>query len=150
MKAKEIKQKGKGRKKVVGWIIAASIVAILGVGFAIMWSSLMKEHAEAQSVPLDAVDFGRLQDGTYTGDYAGGMYKWRTSEVEVTVSSGKVSKIKLLKTVDPARSNVQQDVLFDRVVQAQSLKVDTLSTATLTSKAWLKAVENALLKAESN
>jgi uncharacterized protein with FMN-binding domain len=39
-------------------------------------------------------------------------------------------------------------VLYDRVVQAQSLQVDTISGATLTSKAWLQAVENALLQAQ--
>jgi uncharacterized protein with FMN-binding domain len=34
------------------------------------------------------------------------------------------------------------------VIDAQSLQVDTISGATLTSKAYLKAVENALLKAQ--
>jgi len=39
-------------------------------------------------------------------------------------------------------------VLYDRVVQAQSLQVDTISGSTLTSKAYLKAVEDALNKAQ--
>jgi uncharacterized protein with FMN-binding domain len=39
-------------------------------------------------------------------------------------------------------------MLYDRVIQAQSLQVDTLSGATLTSKAWLQAVENALIPAQ--
>jgi uncharacterized protein with FMN-binding domain len=49
---------------------------------------------------------------------------------------------------DPAAKNTQAEVLYERVIQAQSLQVDTISSATLTSKAYLKAVENALLQAQ--
>jgi uncharacterized protein with FMN-binding domain len=37
--------------------------------------------------------------------------------------------------------------LFDRVIEVQSLKVDTISGATITSKSFLKSVENALVNA---
>jgi uncharacterized protein with FMN-binding domain len=39
-------------------------------------------------------------------------------------------------------------MLYDRVIESQSLQVDTISGATLTCKARLKAVENALIKAQ--
>lgn len=132
----------------IGWMIALSIVAALGIAGGIGWSKLSKEHREARSLPLNAVDFSKLNDGTYRGAYEGGMYKWRANECQVTVSSGKVTAIQLVTSQDPAAKNTQHEMLYERVVQAQSLQVDTISGGTLTSKAYLKAVENALVQAQ--
>ena len=132
----------------IGWVIALTIVAVLGIAGGIGWSKLSKEHREARSLPLDAVDFGRLSDGTYHGAYEGGMYKWRANECQVAVSSGRVTDIQLVDSQDPGGENTQHEGLFDRVIQAQSLQVDTISGATLTSKAYLQCVENALIQAQ--
>ena len=132
----------------IGWVIALSVVAILGVAGGIGWSRLSKEHREARSLPLNAVNFSKLNDGTYHGAYAGGMYKWRANECQVTVSSGKVTDIQLVGSKDPGGKNTQHEALYDRVIEAQSLQVDTISGATLTSKAYLQAVENALVRAQ--
>jgi uncharacterized protein with FMN-binding domain len=133
-----------------GWLIALSILACLGIGWGIGWSKLMKEHREARSLPLNAVDFNKLNDGNFHGAYAGGMYKWRANECDVTVSSGKVTGIQLKVSQDPGKKNTQHEALFERVIQAQTLQVDTISGATLTSKAYLQAVENALLQAQNS
>ncbi len=140
----EKKRKG----KMIGWIIALVIIAIVGIGGGIGWSNLSKEHKEARNLPLDGVDFSRLKDGTYIGEYEGGMYKWRANKAKVTVISGKVTAIESLNSSDPGAKNTDQAKLFDRVIEAQSLQVDAISGATLTSKAYLKAVENALEQAE--
>ena len=133
------------KHKMSGWIIALIIVAVLGVGGVIGWSFLEKEHKEARNVDIEKVDFSTLKDGTYIGDYEGGMYKWRTNKVEVTVKSGKVTSIKLLSTA--AEYDRTQEI-YDRIINNQSLQVDTISGATLTCKALLKGVENALVQAE--
>jgi uncharacterized protein with FMN-binding domain len=138
----------KGEKKMYGWVIVLFVVAVLGVAGGIGWSRLSKEHREARSLPLNAVDFSKLNDGTYHGAYEGGMYKWRANECQVTVSSGKVTAIQLVQSKDPGGKNMQHKALYDRVIQAQSLQVDTISGATLTSKAYLQAVENALVQAQ--
>ncbi len=130
-----------------GWIIALTIIGGLGIAGGIGWSRLMKEHQEARSVPLLTLDFKKLKDGIFHGAYAGGMYKWRKNECDVTVSSGKVTGIQLTLSQDPGGKNTQHTELFDRVIKAQSLQVDTISMATLTSRAYLKAVENALAQA---
>jgi uncharacterized protein with FMN-binding domain len=132
----------------IGWIIALVVVVGLGAAGGIGWSKLTKEHREAKNLPLQVVDFSRLKDGSYHGAYAGGMYKWRANECQVTVSSGRVTDIQLVGAKDPAAKNTQHQELYDRVIQAQSLQVDTLSSATLTSKAYLKAVESALVQAQ--
>jgi len=141
--------KEKGRSKARGCAIALMIVlVVLAVGMGIALLFVSKEHKEARSLPLNAVDFGKLNDGTYHGAYAGGMYKWRANECQVTVSSGKVTDIQLTGSGDPGGKNTQHKALYDRVIQAQSLQVDTISGATLTSKGWLQCVENALIQAQ--
>jgi len=135
-----------------GWAIALVVVGVLVAAGAaaggIGWSRLMKEHQEARSLPLNAVDFGKLKDGTYHGAYEGGMYKWRANECDVTVTDGQVTDIQLVGSQDPGSKNTQHKELYDRVIKAQSLQVDTITSATLTSKAWLQAVENALIPAQ--
>ncbi len=131
-----------------GWIIALTVLAGLGIAGGIGWLRLMKEHQEARNLPLAALNFSKLNDGTYHGVYAGGMYRWRKNECDVTVSSGKVTGIQLTLSQDPGGKNTQHVELYDRVMKAQSLQVDTISMATLTSKAYLKAIENALLQAQ--
>jgi uncharacterized protein with FMN-binding domain len=131
-----------------GWLIALVIVVGLGIAGWIGWMYLAREHREAGSVPIKAVDFKRLKDGTFHGAYAGGMYKWRANECDVTVAAGKVTGIQIASSKDPSSKTTQPQTLYDRVIQAQSLQVDTISGATYTSKAYLKAVENALEQAE--
>jgi len=132
-----------------GWLIAiGAVVVVGGAAGAFGWSKLKKEHEEARNVPLKALDFSKLKDGKYHGAYEGGMYKWRANECDVTVANGKVTGIQLAGSKDPSGERAQHRVLYDRVVQAQSLQVDTISGSTLTSKAYLKAVEDALTKAQ--
>ena len=128
--------------------IALVVVAVSAAAGGFGWSRLMKEHKEARSLPLNAVDFSKLKDGTYHGAYAGGMYKWRANECDVTVTDGRVTDIQLVGSKDPGSKNTQHKELYDRVIKAQSLQVDTITSATLTSKAWLQAVENALIPAQ--
>jgi len=130
----------------IGWIIGSVLLVILAIAGGIGWSFLSKEHEEARNLPLDAVDFSRLRDGTYVGEYEGGMYKWRANSVRVLVASGKVAEIEpVAGVVDPKVGSVK--MLYDRVISEQSTQVDTISGATLTSKAYLQAIENALLQA---
>jgi uncharacterized protein with FMN-binding domain len=135
-------------EKVIGWLIGLGIAAGLGIAGGIGWSKLQKEHAEARSLPLDRVDFSKLKDGVYRGAYAGGMYKWRVNECQVTVADGKVSAIDLVSSPDPKARAQFTDMLYERVIEDQSLQVDTISGATLTSKGYLQCVENALLPAQ--
>lgn len=131
----------------MGWIIALSIVMVLGIGASVGMSRVFREHREIKSLPLNRVDFSRLKDGVYIGAYEGGMYKWRENKVQVTVSGGKVADIKLLEASFNSTGTTDPAPLYDRVIDRQSLQVDVISGATVTSKGYLQAVENALLQA---
>ena len=145
----KMEQKKKRKKFWKGCLISVLVVVVvLGVSFGIGWSYIMKEHREARNLPLNKVNFSILEDGSYHGYYDGGMYRWRINDCDVTVTNGKVSQILLSNSNDPAEANVEAAMLYDRVIESQSLQVDTLSGATLTSKAYLQCVENALIPAQ--
>jgi uncharacterized protein with FMN-binding domain len=142
-------ERKKGRGFLKGCLVALLVfLVLLAVGGGIGWSFVAKEYREAASLPLNAVDFDALDDGTYHGVYAGGMYGWRYNECDVTVMGGKVSDIQLTHSADPGAENANAEIVYERVIQTQSLNVDTISGATLTSKGYLKAVENALVQAQ--
>jgi uncharacterized protein with FMN-binding domain len=130
----------------IGWLIALIVVVALGAGGWIGWGYLSKEHKEAKNLPIAAVDFSKVKSGKYQGAYEGGMYKWRANECIVTVTKSKVADIQLVSSPDPNAKKMYTNILYDRIIKAQSLQVDTISGATLTSRAYLKAVEKAVLQ----
>ena len=109
---------------------------------------LKKEHNEAGNVSYNAIDFANLDDGIYLGVYNGGMYEWRSNQIKITVENGQLHNIVLVEAKDYAINDDERKILFSRVIEEQSLNIDTISGATLTSNAYLKGIEDALKKAE--
>ncbi|MBE0688244.1 MAG: FMN-binding protein [Anaerolineaceae bacterium] len=139
----------KGKRKMTGWIILLVVLLMLGIFGGKGWAKLSREHEEARNLPLDGVDFDHLIDGVYVGEYEGGMYKWRKNSVRVTVSDGDVTMIEPLDGVVDQKQKGDITMMYDRVIDSQSLQVDTINGATLTSNAYLKAIEIALLTAQN-
>jgi uncharacterized protein with FMN-binding domain len=127
------------------WILI--VMAIILSCVAVACISLSREHREAMNIEINDFDFKHLQDGTYRGTYDGGMHQWRANEVQVTVLSGNVTAIELVESTEKRPPEFTEE-LFKRVIEEQSLQVDAISGATLTSKACLKAIEHALTQAE--
>lgn len=94
------------------------------------------------ALSIDSVDLANIPDGAYTGTYD--CYRW-TSEVNVTVKGRAITGIEVVKGQN-GRDEIRQE-LIDRVLQKQTPAVDAVSGATADSKAFLKAVENALVNA---
>ncbi|SHI18165.1 FMN-binding domain-containing protein [Sporobacter termitidis DSM 10068] len=137
---------GKKKKRRAG-LIAVLAAVVIAAAALVGWLQIDKEHKEAAGVPLHMADFSRLRDGVYTGGYQGGMYGWRANSAQVTVQGGRVVSIRLLEESMKYNDTAARDALYDRVVKNQSLQVDVISGATLTSKGYLMAVQNALLQA---
>ncbi len=127
------------KRRVLFCLAACVVLACAGC------SSLAKEHQEARNLAILDIDFKTLRDGTFTGFYEGGMRGWRENECTATVSGKKVVDIRLVYSKEDRPEEFFTD-LYGRVLAKQSLQVDVVGGATLTSKAHLKALENALLK----
>ncbi len=148
-------KKRKGKIRVL--IVVLSIVAVIGAGLGIAVAATAPGRNELKNVYISSPDFKKLRDGVYTGRYIGVKDKLRNAAVEVTVSSGAVTKIRVTEgplagdkqKTDLGKGKTIESLLGD-VIKAQSLKVDVISGATLTSNAHLKAVENALEQAKGN
>jgi uncharacterized protein with FMN-binding domain len=140
----------KGKSKV--WIVLLIIVGVLGLVMVGGIVFTAPGRAELQNLSIAAVDIKKLPDGVYAGAYKGAKDSMRNAAVEVTVQGGAIKDIKVTqgalakeKQSTELRGGLSIDVLFGRVIHSQSLQVDVISGATLTCKAHLKAVENALI-----
>jgi len=85
------------------------------------------------------------QDGTFSGEAVG---VWGTPvQALVTVKDGKVAEIEARHNETPALGGVAIARLRSQIIAAQTLKVDAVSGATLSSVAFRSAVKQAVDKA---
>lgn len=133
--------------------LIVAVVAILGSIIAFFADAPNRQ--ELKSLVIGKVDFTQLRDGTYIGEYAGTKGSSRNATVKVTISGGEITAITILKGALDKEGNpvklkdgMTMNDLFQKVKDDKTLQVDTISGATLTSKAHLKALENALKQAE--
>jgi uncharacterized protein with FMN-binding domain len=118
-------------------LIVVGIIIVIIAAFVIFLSSGLNS---GKNLVINDIDLSKISDGIYKGEYSGG--RW-SNTLEVTVKDHKIIGIKIIKDVTFA-GNDTSGKIFDSVVGKQSLNVDAVSGATVTSKAYLKAVENAL------
>lgn len=139
----------KRKKKKIGIILLVfALLIVAGIGGAYLLTE--SEHREGINLPIANMDFDTLSDGIYRGNYEGGRYKWRANAVEISVDEGRLTGIELIDGKEALSPDVldQLSDMYARVIDAQSLEVDTISGATITSKAYIKSVEDALRKAQ--
>lgn len=119
---------------IAGVVILVFILAAAGGVFYITHG--LNEGAK---LTVNPIDLSSVSDGVYHGRYASG--RW-TNELDVTVKDHKIYDIKIKKDVTFPKPEWAQQ-LFERVIEKQNTDVEVVSGATVTSKAYLKAVENA-------
>ncbi|ADY14352.1 MAG: FMN-binding protein [Sphaerochaeta sp.] len=135
------------------WILL-SLVAVLAIGLCMAMRVDSPNRKEASQLQFAQVQFSNLKDGTYVGQWNGSTSHVRDTKVEVEIADGKVAHFKILKGAvgkdgQPVKLSKGRTIeeLFQAVVDQQSLAVDVISGATVTSKTHLKAFENALVQA---
>ncbi len=87
-----------------------------------------------------------LKDGVYEGrsfKFPGQMI------VSVTIKGGKITGIKIIRHPAPKKHNNLMQLLIEKIIEKQSTKVDAVTTATISSNALKKAVDNAIEKASA-
>jgi uncharacterized protein with FMN-binding domain len=113
------------------------VLVLIGAGGIFYMTNGLESGA---SMSISPVDLAKIDDGTYTGIYKGG--RW-TNEVAVTVADHQIAQINVLKTVGIETPDVTNSII-NSVIQKQNTTVNAVSGATVTSKAYLKSIENAL------
>jgi len=119
--------------------IVVVILVIGGVIFIYFNQGLSKYRKMA----INDVDLTRIENGTYQGEFTGGRWK---NKLEVTVQDHKITDIKMLQASEMSGLKGIGEEVFKKVEEEQSLQIDTVSGATVHTKAILKSIENALSK----
>ncbi len=123
--------------------IAGGAIAALGGTLALVGCAPMS-HEEAQE-KRKAGAAGGASAGTATTAIGEGMGKHGTFTVEVSANDGAIDRITVLDSREtPGMGDVAMEKMTKSIIDGQTLNVDTVSGATLTSMAFLTAVGSAL------
>jgi len=121
-------------------LIAGGIVlAIVLVMFILVTNGL----SEGANVQIYGIDLTNIADGEYVGEY---NFKRWSETVIVIVRNGEIVDIQADEKNMPdilSDYNIYEEII-GRVIAAQNTTVDAVSGATVSSKALIKAIENAL------
>lgn len=120
-------------------IIVIAAVFVVGLTTLVLWNLPKPVTAYDTSFNLS-----QIEDGTYPGSCDNGLVKVR---VEVVIENHTITKVGLLEHDNGLGSAAE--VITDTVVEHQSVEVDAISGATMSSKTILKAVANALSERET-
>ena len=117
-------------------IIAAALAAVILTAFLIMTNSSNKAM---QAMVFESVDMARTADGTYYGETDAGMVDVK---VAVTVENHAINSIEIIEHRN-GRGAKAESITGD-IIAHNSIIVDDVSGATLSSKAIRCAVGKAL------
>lgn len=144
-----------GKKKRRLWLIPVILLLLLAIPIVAVYFADAPSRAELQSLTFGTIDFGRLKDGSYSGSFVGTKGNLRDATVDIVVTGGVVSDMRIRKGAIDESGNAQEIGkgktaydLLNSALRQKTLQVDVVSGATLTSNAHLKALENALLQAQ--
>ena len=123
--------------------IAGGAIAALGGTLALAGCAPMSHEEAQEKRKADAA--GGASAGTATTAIGEGMGKHGTFTVEVSANDGAIDRITVLDSREtPGMGDVATEKMTKSIIDGQTLNVDTVSGATLTSMAFLTAVGSAL------
>jgi uncharacterized protein with FMN-binding domain len=130
------------KRRIVLPIILGVLASIVICGFAA--KTLIENNLDQLAyLTVPDVDITKIEDGTYAGSYKEFPI---SAKVEVTVKDHQITAVELIE--HKSGQGKPAEAITDKVIEAQSLDVDVISGATLSSKVILMAIENALSGAE--
>ena len=127
-----------GMKKVLPYVFTVAIT--LFIGFVIVAFVLRPQKLEISTVDLDTAS-----DGEYVGVC---QNKILFAVVKVKIQDHKITDVEVIEHKESYMEQARQ--IAERVCDEQSLNVDAISGATLTSDTVKKAIENALEDAKTS
>ena len=124
------------------YVVLIIVLVVLALG-AIITKIMLGNLKQLAALEISDVDLAAAEDGIYIGSYSSFPV---SAEVKVIIKNHLIVDIELLKHDNDRGQGAE--IIPENVVEAQSLKVDSVSGATYSSKAILKAIQNALLEAD--
>lgn len=115
------------------------LLVIAAVAFVLFWVVVLYSgylNRTAARVTLPPLNLANVADGVYEGS---ARILHVAPKLQVTVTAGRITNITFVTLVAGDVTG-----LAARVIKAQSLDVDAISGATVSTKAVLKAIDNAL------
>ena len=131
-------------KKILKYFIIVLTLCVITLGTFL--SYLFYDKNKTLETPLYGINLSDVSDGTYQGSYKGG--RW-SNTVLVTIKNNAITNIEVVNS-QVFISQETLDKLISRVLGKQNTDIDTVSGATVDSKAFLSAVENALENKREN
>lgn len=127
----------KRKHRVILVVLAVLVLGYLGIKIAM--GRVEAAHQRLFAEIIADVDLTKIADGTYDGSYS--LFPVM-AEVKVAVTDHRITDIKLIKHRNGQGS--WAEAMLTKVVDAQSLDVDIVTGATLSSKVILRAIAEAL------
>ncbi len=117
-------------------LITFIVVLLLFIAGKIIMGNMVRN---VQNISVSMPDLSDIPDGDYIGEYSITPVHVK---VEVSVSNHQITNIIILQH-DNGLGSTAESIVND-VIKEQSLDIDAVSGATVSSKCILKAVENAI------
>lgn len=127
-------------KMIIKVILGITFLLVLIIGGTIFY--MTRGLNSGENMIINSINPAQLKDGVYRGNYNGG--RW-SNEVNITLKNKRIIQIAIAKSVVFEKPEVSRE-LINKVIEKQDTDIDIISGATVTSKAYLKSIENALLK----
>lgn len=122
--------------KKIGFVMC-SIILIVIIGYNVANVILLNN---VNNILVNTPDLSNVSDGTYFGEYTIGPVH---VEIEVAVENHKIINVNILEHDNGLGSSAES--IPNQIVERQTLEIDAVSGATVSSKCILKAVEDAIM-----
>ncbi len=134
--------KRKMKKRTKGLLIVLSVIVVLTAACVSMVSIANTNIETLNSInmgDIGDIDFSNIPDGTYEGSR---LFFPVYAKIRMQVKDGKIVDIEMLRALHGEGRGAE--AIFNDVADRQSLQVDAVSGATLSSKVTLLAIKDAL------
>jgi len=118
-------------------IVTGVILSIAVIGLI----TLLIMDRDIRSTVIREVDLSKVPDGEYKGHYHSG--RWH-NEVVISVKDNRIVTIKNINKLNDNHAEKVVDEAINAMMATQSVKIDVISGASLNTRSFQRAVEDAL------
>lgn len=111
-------------------VVTLMLAILCSIGFGIAYKKITEKYVQQiSSLAISDIDVSSLTDGCYIGEYK--VFPIDV-EVKVTVENKRINNVEITRHSNGRGTPAEQ--ITDKVIAAQSLKVDVVAGATGSSK----------------